>query len=81
MMIDTMKRSNFKFDEKDFNFVEKNNSFYHKLEKLNSENKKYNIKFDLKKIDNLRKLKQLYITFDINWLVILIQLFWSFLSG
>ena len=67
MMIDTMKRSNFKFDEKDFNFVEKNNSFYHKLEKLNSENKKYNIKFDLKKIDNLRKLKQLYITFDINF--------------
>ena len=47
--------------------LKKTTLFYHKLEKLNSENKKYNIKFDLKKIDNLRKLKQLYITFDINF--------------
>lgn len=61
ILIDSMERSKFSYDKKDFKFLKKKIGYFDKISNLKSNNFKYNLKIDFNHIKNLKKLNTLEI--------------------
>ena len=58
--IDNIEGSNFNYEKNSFNFEEKKGVYYDKKNKLKSDHIKYKFNFDIKAINNLKKLETLF---------------------
>ena len=58
--IDNIEGSNFKYEKNSFNFEEKKGVYCDKKNKLKSDHIKYKFNFDIKAINNLKKLETLF---------------------